>query len=126
MNKDDIITRLKVLDFDPKEYWVITGSAMVLQGVKTETSDIDLGCTRSLADSLEKSGYRTIYLEDGTRKIVIDADVEIFEDWLYDKVEIIDDIPVMSLRGIIEMKSSLGREKDYADIALIKSLFPIE
>ena len=37
-----------------------------------------------------------------------------------DKVEILDEIPVISLKGLLEMKKSLNREKDYEDIKLIE------
>lgn len=42
-----------------------------------------------------------------------------FENWLYDTVQFIDGIPVISLKRLIEMKQQLGREKDRRDIRLI-------
>lgn len=42
-----------------------------------------------------------------------------FENWLYDTVQFIDGIPVISLKSLIEMKQRLGREKDRRDIRLI-------
>ena len=35
---------------------------------------------------------------------------------LLDRTEIVEDIPVISLKGLIEMKRALGREKDIRDI----------
>ena len=109
-----------MLGLPKEEYWLVTGSALVFYGVKKETRDIDLGCTKKLADRLEAEGYLTERLADGSRKIVIDDDVEIFEEWVYDRVENIDGFPVISLKGLIMMKQSLGREKDLADLAAIK------
>ena len=43
MRKAEIIDRLNALDFDKADYWVITGSAMVLYGLREQTHDIDLG-----------------------------------------------------------------------------------
>ena len=42
-----------------------------------------------------------------------------FENWLFDTVDHVDGIPVISVQGLIEMKKDLGREKDLRDIALI-------
>lgn len=121
MVKADIIKRLKNLNFPITDYWLITGGAMVLYGLRDATSDIDLGCSKALADILEKDGFTTTKLSDGTRKITIADDIEIFEDWIFDKAEIKDGISVISLKGLLEMKKSLGREKDLKDIELIEA-----
>ena len=120
MKKRDIIQELQMLGLPKAEYWLVTGSAMVLYGIKDETHDIDLGCSKKLADQLEADGYLPEYLADGSRKFVIGSVFEIFEEWLFDRVEYVDDIPTISLKGLLAIKESLGREKDRADIAAIK------
>lgn len=122
MIKEDIIKRLLELNYPPSEYWLITGGAMVLYGIKETTNDIDLGCSKFLADKLEAEGYLTTLLNDGTRRISIAEDVEIFEEWLFDKIEMRDGVPVISLNGLLEMKKGLGREKDIVDIKLIEAV----
>lgn len=121
MKKSDILRRLLELNFDPTQYWLITGAAMVLYGIRAETGDIDMGCTTALADMLEAQGYPCSKGEDGSRKIILGDDVEIFENWLYDKVELYENIPLLSPQGLMEMKRFLGREKDLNDIALIEA-----
>ena len=120
MNKQDIINRLNTFPYSKDKYWVITGSAMVLYGIREMTHDIDMGCTSRMADQLEKDGYVYTLTESGNRKFVIGEDIEIFENWKFGSIERIEGIPVLSLEGLIEMKQSLGREKDYRDITLIK------
>ena len=120
MNKFEIMQKLQKLGFPKTEYWLVTGSAMVLYGVKEETHDIDLGCSKKLADRLEAEGYLPERMADGSRKFVIGSDIEIFEEWLFDQVEYVNQIPTISLKGLIMMKESLGREKDMKDIAAIK------
>ena len=120
MNKQDIINRLKEFPYSKDEYWVITGSAMVLYGIREMTHDIDMGCSSKMADQLDRDGYIPTLTESGNRKFVIGDDIEIFENWKYGSVERIDGVPVLSLDGLIEMKKSLGREKDYRDIYLIE------
>ncbi len=120
MRKEDIIHRLESLGFDKSEYWAITGTAMVLYGLRAETHDVDLGCTAKLADELRKK-YPTTVLADGTRKIIIPPDIEIFEAWLYDRVVYVDGLPVISPEGLLEMKKALNREKDQADIRKLEA-----
>lgn len=43
LDKKQIIARLEELHLDDTKYWLITGGAMVLYGLREQTSDIDLG-----------------------------------------------------------------------------------
>ena len=119
MKKAEMIEKLKAFPYDPAEYWVITGGAMVLYGIREESSDIDLGCTAGLANQLEQEGYLHKVTDDGNRWFKLGEDIEVFENWLFDTVDHVDGIPVISVQGLIEMKKDLGREKDLRDIALI-------
>ena len=119
-DKLSLLRRLKELSLPKEEYWVVAGGAMVLHGFQPQTRDVDLGCTTLLADKLEQQGYSVSLLGDGTRKILFSEDVEIFENWIEDIVELIDGFSVVSVIGLIQMKKKLGREKDLADIAIIK------
>ena len=119
LNKAEILRLLKEAAFAPDEYWVTSGAAMVLHGIKDATRDIDLGCTSQMADWLEKEGYPVEVLRDGSRKIVFSETIEIFENWVEDKVILLDGLPVVSIDGMILMKEKLGREKDREDILLI-------
>ena len=121
-DKHSLLQRLQELSFSEKDYWVAAGAAMVLHGFRTQTHDIDLGCSTLLADKLEQQGYVVSYCEDGTRKILCSEDVEIFENWIEGAVEILDGVPVVCVDGLIQMKKKLGREKDLADIALIEKV----
>ena len=124
LDKKQIIARLEELHLDDTKYWLITGGAMVLYGLREQTSDIDLGCTSDLADLLQQEGFPVERMPDGTRKIVVAEDVEIFENWLEDRVERFEGVPVISIRGLIEMKRALGRKKDFRDIQLILEKYP--
>ncbi|MBQ3376056.1 MAG: hypothetical protein IJG49_06565 [Erysipelotrichaceae bacterium] len=120
MNRNDIIEKLKMFPYDSKDYWVITGAAMVLYGIREVTHDIDMGCTADMADKLEKAGYLYKITSDGNRRFKIGDDIEVFENWLFGKVVSVEGIPVISIKGLIEMKQKLGREKDKRDIRLIE------
>ena len=121
MNRQELICRLRTLSFPPEDYWVVAGGAMVLYWLRDETRDIDLGCSRALADRLEAEGFPVLRSADGSRRFLIEGDIELFEEWLYDRVTDVDGIPVISLRGLLLMKEALGRDKDLADLALIRA-----
>ena len=120
MDKTQMLEKLARMGLPLTEYWLVAGGAMVLYGLRETTEDIDLGCTARLADELERRGCLTVRLEDGTRKISLGSECELFEDWLYDRVEMVEGVPVISLRGLLAMKQVLGREKDRADIEKIR------
>lgn len=119
LNKEEIICLLKEAAFDINKYWVTSGAAMVLYGIKDVTRDIDLGCTSQMADELENKGYYVEILRDGSRRIVFSETIEIFENWIEDKVIFFEGLPIVSIDGMILMKEKLGREKDHEDILLI-------
>ena len=121
MNKQKIIEILKQLPFSKEEYWLVTGAALVLYNIREETSDIDIGCTNDLINKLINQGYEYKILNDNTKYIKYNRNIEIYENWLFDKVDYIDEIPVISIKGLIEMKNKLGRPKDLEDIKLINN-----
>lgn len=120
MTQNEIINRLDSLCFEKTQYWLVAGAAMVLYGIRDVTSDIDIGCSEKLADELEARGYPTSDMPNGMRRIQISQDIEAFENWYHDRVCIYNGIPVITLKGLLEMKCELGREKDLCDIMLIE------
>ena len=121
MNRREITEALAAFPYDRGEYWVVAGAAMVLYGIRPKTGDVDLGCSRALADRLEADGYLYRKRDDGTRWFRFGTDIEIFEEWLYDRTETVGGFRVISIEGLIEMKMALGREKDLRDIARIRA-----
>ena len=119
MKKAELLARLRAFPYGTEAFWVVTGAAMVLYGLREETADIDMGCTPEMADRLESEGVPVRVMSDGNRRFRIDRETEVFENWLLGSVEVRDGFPVMSLPGIREMKQRLGREKDLRDIRLI-------
>jgi len=119
LDKQKIIDKLKAKSFEDNEYWVCSGAGLVMHGIKPETPDIDLGCSTKLADFLVQNGAQYSRLADGSRRLLIDGDIELFENWHVDKIIKIDGVCVASLGSIRKQKALLDREKDRLDIALI-------
>ena len=120
MNKQEILKCLSEFPYDRNEYWLITGGAMLLYGIREETADIDLGCSKALANLLEADGFMIGKTDDGKRFFKYGENIEIFEEWLNDSVEKVEGFNVISIKGLIEMKQEIGREKDKKVIELIK------
>ncbi len=124
MTRADVLERLRALNWPVEDYWLVAGGAMVLYGLRPETHDLDLGCTTARADALEAAGVPFEEMSDGSgRRFTVSGDVEVFENWLMDRVELVDGVPVVSLQGLREMKRALGREKDLRDVARIDAFF---
>ena len=121
MKKEEILKALKSFPYDPEEYWLTAGAAMVMYGLRRETADIDLGCTSELADRLENDGFLHRRTEDGNRWFKVGDDIEVFENWVYDGTVFIEGCRVITPEGLIAAKEALGREKDLKDIELIRS-----
>lgn len=121
MDKQGILNCLSEFPYDRNEYWVVAGGAMVLYGIREQTADIDLGCSKRLADHLEADGWLLRRTDDGKRWFKYGDHIEIFEEWIRDTVETVCGFRVVSIQGLIEMKQDLGRDKDKKDIAFIKA-----
>lgn len=119
--KETIKESVSALPLKMGDYCVITGTALVMHGIKEETKDIDISCTKEAFRTLAAQGY-PIKQGDFARKVVYSDDVEIFEDWHSGEITMIEGIPVASLESIIVMKKQLGREKDLIDIAKVEAL----
>ncbi len=122
MNKKEIVIRLKKMDFDINSYWVIAGGAMVLQGIRSDTKDIDIACTTKMFCSLETKGYSVTKNSLGYRKISLEEDIEVFENWDVLGIDYIEGIPTANIESIREMKIVMGREKDLEDVKLIDDM----
>lgn len=119
LDRQEIIRKVQNLRFPKMEYWICTGAGLVLHGIKEETRDIDIGCTSMLADELICKGAKWGHMQDGTRKIQLDGDIEVFENWLVDEVVEVEGLRVASIESIRKQKALLNREKDWGDIRLI-------
>ncbi len=120
MKAEDIRRRLAELDLDTNEYRINAGGAMVLYGLREETHDLDIWCTKKLGDALAQRCDVQV-LPDGTRRFVPAPDVEIYENMLPGKTVFLNGIPVAPLEDVLALKRRLNREKDQRDIAVLEA-----
>lgn len=120
MKVEDIRRQLAELALDTNEYRINTGGAMVLHGLREETHDLDIWCTKKLGDALAQRCDVQV-LPDGTRRFVPAPDVEIYENMLPGETVFLNGIPVASLEDVLALKRQLNREKDQRDIAVLEA-----
>ena len=122
MKKQEIIDILKKYNFDKSKYLVISGAAMVLLGIKEETSDIDIAVTKDYYNYL-LDNYNTIfdrYNVFNNKCYIIDDIINFGVDYFDDERIIINNIPVQVPQQILDLKIYLNRKKDISDIEKIK------
>ena len=119
MKAEDIRRRLAELALDTNEYRINAG-AMVLHGLREETHDLDIWCTKKLGDALAQRCDVQV-LPDGTRRFVPAPDVEIYENMLPGETVFLNGIPVAPLEDVLALKRQLNREKDRRDIAVLEA-----
>lgn len=120
LTKEDILRNLTASGLDLSRCWLTAGGALVFHGLRMATADIDMGCEPSLADELETAGCRLTRAEQGRRRFHLDGNIDLSEDWARGTVQMMDGVPVVSLKDVLELKRWLGRPKDQADIAAIE------
>lgn len=123
MIRREIVQKVKqiFINMSNNGYWLITGAAMVMHGIKTQTSDIDIGCTKEFFEELRNNGHAVIRKEGYPDRICIESCVEILEGIETKEIVYIEEIPVSSIKDIITFKKKLNREKDKKDLIQIEN-----
>jgi hypothetical protein len=117
--KEDVIYICNSLNFNPDEYCLGFGGALVLYGIKGSTVDIDINVTNALFKRLSQI-YKVDHAMFNEPYIRIDGVVDVFIGSNMDSKTYIEGIPVSTLQEIIESKRRLGRPKDIEDIRCIE------
>ena len=121
MNREEIINILKKYSFDIKRYIVISGTAMVLHGLKDETNDIDLSVTPDYEEELLEDYLAVLEHTNpnGSHAYMINGIINFGSEYYTENREFIGEIPVQTIKNIIELKKKLNRDKDKKDLELI-------
>ena len=121
LDRQAVLRTLRSLALPREQFWVCSGAALVLHGVKKLTQDIDLGVTTQLLEKMLCQGHpfrRSV--RDGTRIVDVCAGVEALENWgAFSEKLLVAGFQVETLESIRHQKALLGREKDLRDIIAI-------
>lgn len=120
LNRDMILEILKKYNFNPQDYIVISGAALVLYGVKEYTSDIDIAVSNKLYNEILKEHNCSFEIKINNHKVWFIDNIINFSKRYYD-VEYTElfGYKVQTIDSIIDLKRNLNREKDMKDIQLI-------
>ena len=87
MNREDIICNLKKYNFNKDEFIILSGSALVLMGLKENTKDIDIAVSDRLYEYLLSNYKCDFELKIDNYDIWFIDDIINFSNHLYDEVE---------------------------------------
>ena len=124
-----IIDEVKKLQLPLGQYSVVGEGALSVRGIR-DYQDIDLIVAEPLYEKLKNEGWKEREKSPGFAHLY-KANAEIAKSFLHIKgcnlrtddvirnSEIIEGVPFMALNDLIELKKTLGRDKDENDIQLI-------
>ena len=122
MKKKEILEKLKELPLEKDKYLIIGGAALVCQGIKSETDDIDLSCSKEYYDSIpwdEKIGYFQ-------KEIKYKDCYEIGEKFYTEDYIEINGYRFMKLKDLLELKKLEKRDQDKSIIKKIQLKIDLE
>ncbi len=123
------LTEIKKLNFPIGEYALFGSCPLGVRGIR-DSRDIDMVVDELLWKKLAEK-YKVEKFETGpTRKKFIKiGEIEVYPDWLpwlpntkelIQTADIIEGVPFVKLKYVLEWKKTFGREKDRKDVKLIK------
>lgn len=129
MNWTDILAKLRELNIPPEEYIVVGGGALAARNIR-DTEDIDLVVSPVIFEKLVAEGWRLKLrpngkpgLHYGCIEAYLDVHCGNFEpslSSLLEQAETIEEIRILDLKNLAKFKRQYGREKDLADLQLIR------
>ena len=108
MKKKDIFKKLDELDLDKDKYLIIGGAALVCQGVKKETGDIDLSCTTDLYNELDWKTKTSHFNSEIKYKDIF----EIGPNFYTDSYDLINGYRFMKLEDLLELRMKQNYKDD--------------
>lgn len=102
MIRSEIIKIIGEVLGNKEGFWLITGAAMVMYGIKLNTTDIDIGCTENFFRELQSNGYSVIKKNGYPNRIQINDFIEVLEGIEVTDIKYIEGIPVCTITDIVK------------------------
>lgn len=120
LNRTQIFETLKKYELDGERFIILSGASMVLQGIKEQTSDIDITVDKEYYNYLSDKFKCTIEkVVEGEEILYIDDVINFATNLADSEWELCEGYKIQTAQSIKALKQKLGREKDKKDIALI-------
>ena len=120
MNKQQILNKLKNLNLDKDKIIIISGAALVVQGITDQTEDIDIATSTEYFKTINWQAKIGAF-----GKITKIYDVFDISDNLYDKnakVVLVNGFKFLNLKDILKIKKMLNRPKDQKIIKKLENI----
>lgn len=119
--------RVKALKLPIGQYALFGSAPLGIRGLR-DCHDIDIIATKDLWEEYKNKGWEVKTMPHGSQYLWNDG-VELWKDWkpgqwdikqLIREAEIIDELPFVKLKRVMEWKRLRVREKDLKDIEMIE------
>ena len=126
MNKKELLNLVDTLKLPKEEYFILSGGALLMAGLRESTNDLDIGITKKGFEIL-KEKYALKLTDKNIPKYEITDKIEcMLVEKLDSDITYIDNYPCQSLISIYNFKKRINREKDKADILAIEKVLNIK
>lgn len=109
MNKKEILEKLEKSNLDKNKIIVLSGASLVMQGIISETNDIDLSCDKEYYDKLDWNTKIGAYGTNIKYNDVFEIGTGIY---FPNDVVCIEGYKFLNLEKCYEIKKQLVRKKD--------------
>lgn len=132
MKKNEVIEKVKSLNFSKDSYVVYGSAPFAILGIR-EVNDIDLLVSEELYEELKKKGWKKVYKGPKDEPLTYDI-FEAHPNWdfspyaptlseLLSRAIDVEGISFASLEDVRKWKEASGRPKDLSDLNLIENYF---
>ena len=122
MNKEELLKLIETLKIDKSEFWLLSTSALVMRGICSEASDLDIAVTDK---GLEQLRRRYNLRPKGDGFYIVTDKVDCVCDGAIDKLkykpELIDGYLCQNINDYLNYLKASDREKDKQRIPIVEA-----
>lgn len=122
MNKEELLKLIETLKIDKSEFWLLSTSALVMRGICSEASDLDIAVTDK---GLEQLRRRYNLRPKGDGFYIVTDKVDCVCDGAIDKLkykpELIDGYLCQNINEYLNYLKASDREKDKQRIPIVEA-----
>lgn len=128
MTEKEIYKILEKYNFPKDEFIILSGAALVLNGIRSKTNDIDIAVTPKLYDYLLKNYNceEENHVDNECKAYLINNEINFGRLYYTEEYDIINGYKVQKLSDIVSLKKSLNRPKDKKDLERIDNYLKIK
>ena len=122
MNKEELLKLIETLKIDKSEFWLLSTSALVMRGICSEASDLDIAVTDK---GLEQLRRRYNLRPKGDGFYIVTDKVDCVCDGAIDKLkykpELIDGYLCQNIQEYLNYLKASDKEKDKQRVSIVEA-----